>query len=129
MGSYQYNEYSQVDSIRSNIYYSLRLATAKMTTRATVYFTIAGVFAVLVFLAVIVSTYLSVTLCGVTSWIVMAIPLFLVLSIPLAYVFASPWLRLGNRVLEERDELLMHIDTAINTATMAAAIQRLERGS
>jgi Na+-driven multidrug efflux pump len=100
-----------------------------MTTRATVYFTIAGVFAVLVFLAVIVSTYLSVTLCGVTSWIVMAIPLFLVLSIPLAYVFASPWLRLGNRVLEERDELLMHIDTAINTATMAAAIQRLERGS
>lgn len=124
-----YNEYSQVDGVRSNNYYSLRLAAAKMTTRATVYFTIAGVFAGLVFLAVIVATYLSVTEWKVTSWIVMAIPLFLVLSIPLAYVFASPWLRLGNRVLEERDELLMRIDTAINTATMAAAIQRLERGS
>jgi hypothetical protein len=124
-----YNEYSQVDGVRSNNYYSLRLAAAKMTTRATVYFTIAGVMAGLVFLAVIVATYLSVTWGWVTSWIVMAIPLFLVLSIPLAYVFASPWLRLGNRVLEERDELLMRIDTAINTATMAAAIQRLERGS
>ncbi len=96
-----------------------------MTTRATMYFTIAG----LVFLAVIVATYLSVTVLGVTSWIVMAIPFFLVLFIRLAYILTPPWLRLGNRVLEERDELLMRIDTAINTATMAAAIQRLERGS
>ncbi len=120
-----YREYSQVDGVRSNNYYSLRLAATKMTTRATMYFTIAGVMAGLVFLAVVVATYLSVTLGGMTSWIVMALPFFLVLSIPLAYVFASPWLRLGNRVLEVRDELLMRIDTAINTATMAAAIQRL----
>lgn len=127
-----YKEYSQVDGVRSNNYYSLRLAAAKMTTRATMYFTIAGMMAGLVFLAVVGVVLWYVVMEGISGyWIseIWQITLFLVLSIPLAYVFASPWLRLGNRVLEERDELLMRIDTAINTATMAAAIQRMERGS
>ena len=120
-----YKEYSQVDGVRSNNYYSLRLAAAKMTTRATMYFTIAGVLAGLVFLAVIVVDLYFVYKNYLSLWWVPALPFFLVLSIPVAYLFASPWLRLGNRVLEVRDELLMRIDTAINTATMAAAIQRM----
>jgi hypothetical protein len=124
-----YNEYSQVDGVRSNNYYSLRLAAAKMTTRATMYFTIAGVFAGLVFLAVIVAAISRIFTQQINGWYFLLLPFGFIFTFFVAYLFASPWLRLGNRVLEERDELLMRIDTAINTATMAAAIQRLERGS
>jgi hypothetical protein len=120
-----YNEYSQVDGVRSNNYYSLRLAAAKMTTRATVYFTIAGVMAGLVILSTIIAFLVGWLRNTITGNQLLLIPFGLIAMLFVAYLFASPWLRLGNRVLEERDELLMRIDTAINTATMAAAIQRL----
>jgi hypothetical protein len=124
-----YKEYSQVDGVRSNNYYSLRLAAAKMTTRATMYFTIAGVMAGLVFLAGSVAAISGIFTQQINGWYFLLLPFGFIFTFFVAYLFASPWLRLGNRVLEERDELLMRIDTAINTATMAAAIQRLERGS
>ncbi|MFN7472500.1 MAG: hypothetical protein ACK5S9_12725, partial [Roseiflexaceae bacterium] len=80
-----YKEYSQVDGVRSNNYYSLRLAAAKMTTRATMYFTIAGMMAGLVFLAVVGVVLWYVVMEGISGyWIseIWQITLFLVLSIP-----------------------------------------------
>lgn len=120
-----YKEYSQVDGVRSNNYYSLRLAAAKMTTRATMYFTIAGVLAGLVILSTLIAILVGLITNRITGYQILLIPFGLIATLFVAYLFASPWLRLGNRVLEVRDELLMRIDTAINTATMAAAIQRM----
>lgn len=126
--------YRRIDNVRKNNYMSLRLAAQEMTRHATFFFgmaiataTVSGIGTFIYVLQKIDLQYQGTTL-EEAIWPKLTLsPLLLVISIIAAYIFSLPFMQLGYRTLERRDELLMRIDSAINTASIATNLEQAIR--
>jgi hypothetical protein len=127
-----YELYRKIDNVRKNNYMSLRLAAQGMTQLATFYFGLSIGIAILSGLAAFInslqyigSMYAKSTLREEIWPQLLLSPFGLVFSVFIAYIASFPFMQLGYRTLERRDELLMRIDNAINTATIATNLERV----